>query len=249
LLDFLEDDPTVYLDEMQQFLYNEYELETTIATISCTLKHTKWSRKSVQACAAERSEPLQHVWQGIQKQYDSNQLIFLDKSASSKHTGDRKYSWSPLGLICEHLCLFKRSERWSILPALTHVGYLDWIIFQGSITSELFLEFVQERVLPHCSAYPGPCSVLILDNASIYKSIELCQMYKERGVLLKFLLPYSPDFNPIEATFKDLKAWIKRNYKLAADFKDFGNFLEFAISQCKDENARQHFQEAGYVIN
>jgi hypothetical protein len=61
LLDFLEDDPTSYLDKMQQFLYDEYELETTIATISRTLKRTKWSRKSVQARAAERSEPLQRV--------------------------------------------------------------------------------------------------------------------------------------------------------------------------------------------
>jgi len=41
LLDFLEDDPTAYLNEMQQFLYDEYELETTVATISCTLKRAK----------------------------------------------------------------------------------------------------------------------------------------------------------------------------------------------------------------
>jgi hypothetical protein len=48
--------------------------------------------------------------------------------------------------------------------------------------------------------------VLILDNASIYKSVKLCYMYKEREVLLKFLLLYSLNFNLIEATFKDLKA-------------------------------------------
>jgi transposase len=30
-------------------------------------------------------------------------------------------------------------------------------------------------------------------------------MCKEKGVLLKFLPLYSPNFNPIEATFKDLK--------------------------------------------
>jgi transposase len=249
LLDFLEDDPTAYLDEMQQFLYDEYELETSIATISRILKDAKWSRKSVQARAAERSEPLRRAWQGIQKQYDSDQLIFLDESASNERTGDRKYGWSPLGLICECTRPRKRSERWSILLALTQEGYLDWIIFQGSITTELFLEFVQERVLPHCSTYLGPRSVLILDNASIHKSAELRLMCEERGVLLKFLPPYSPDFNPIENTFKDLKAWIKRNYRLAADFKDFGDFLEFAVSQCKGENARQHFQEAGYIIN
>src|SRR5436190_3256327 len=109
---------------MQQFLYDEYELETSIATISRTLKRAKWSRKAVQARAAERSEPLRYAWQGIQKQYNSSQLVFLDKSAANERTGDRKYDWSPLGLICKQSRPFKRSERWSILPALTHNGYL-----------------------------------------------------------------------------------------------------------------------------
>jgi len=72
--------------------------------------------------------------------------------------------------------------------------------------------------------------VLVLDNASIYKSTKLECICKERGVLLKFLPLYSLDFNLIKNTFKDLKAWIRKNYKLAADFEDFGNFLEFAVS-------------------
>ena len=72
--------------------------------------------------------------------------------------------------------------------------------------------------------------MLILDNVSIYKSTKLCFLYKEKNILLKFLLLYSPDFNPIKNTFKDLKAWIKKNYRLVANFKGFGNFLKFAIS-------------------
>ena len=44
--------------------------------------------------------------------------------------------------------------------------------------------------------------MLILDNASIYKSAKLRFIYKERGVLLKFLLLYSLDFNLIENTLK-----------------------------------------------
>lgn len=115
------------------------------------------------------------------------------------------------------------------MPALADNGYLDWIIFQGAITSELFLMLVEDRVLPHCSEYPGPRSVIILDNASIYKSSKLCEMCEERGVLLKFLLPYSPDFDPIERTFKDLKAWIKKNFMLASEFDDFSEFLELAV--------------------
>jgi hypothetical protein len=47
LLNFLEDNPIVYLDEMQQFLYDEYKLEASIAIVCRILKCTKWLRKSV----------------------------------------------------------------------------------------------------------------------------------------------------------------------------------------------------------
>src|SRR5438045_8507297 len=106
-----------------------------------------------------------------------------------------------------------------------------------------------EKGLPHCTPYPGPCSVIILDNASIHKNIQLQELCEEQGVLLKFLPPYSPDYNPIEATFKDLKEWIKRSYRLAADFEDFGDFLHFAVSQCRGLNAKKHFREVGYIVD
>ena len=33
--------------------------------------------------------------------------------------------------------------------------------------------------------------------------------------------PYSPDFNPIEESFAELKAWIKKNRNLADDCQSF----------------------------
>jgi transposase len=154
-------------------------------------------------------------------------------------------------MICSQSRPIQRSERWSILPALTIDGYLDYIIHQGAITADLFIEFVEERVLPHCSPYPGPRSVLILDNASIHKNPRLQQLCDNAGVLLKFLPPYSPDYNPIEATFKNLKAWIKRNYKLVAEFENFGDFLDFAIQQACTSKADviEHFRKAGYIVD
>jgi hypothetical protein len=70
----------------------------------------------------------------------------------------------------------------------------------------MFLEFVEEQVLLYCFVYLRPRLVLVLNNASIYKSAKLYCIYKERGVLLKFLLLYSLNFNLIENTFKNLKA-------------------------------------------
>jgi transposase len=249
LFEFIEDRPTAYLDEMQDFLYDEFDLEVSIQTIHRILQKAHWSRKAVSARAAERSAPLRNAWIGIQKSWTADQLVFLDESAANERTGDRKFGWSPIGTACGVSRSIKRSERWSLLPALTIDGYLSYTITQGSITTEDFEAFVGEQVLPYCSPYPGPRSVLILDNASIHRSEQLQELCQEHGVLLKFLPPYSPDFNPIEATFGDIKAWIKRNHRLMEDFESFEAFLHFAVSQASGTHAGQHFREAGYIVD
>ena len=77
------------------------------------------------------------------------------------------------------------------------------------------------------------------------------QLYNEARVLLRFLPPYSLNYNSIETTFKDLKIWIKRNYTLVVDFEDFGNFLDFAICQvCKSEaDIKGYFRKVEYIVN
>lgn len=233
---------------MQQFIYDTYDIEIAACTISSYLGRVKWSRKVVRARAAEQSKPLRIAWQGLQAQWDEEQLVFLDESASNERTGDRKMGWSPVGLECEAVRPIKRSERWSILPVLTNEGYLDWLIYQDSITADLFVQFIQERVLPYCEPFPGRRSVLIMDNATIHKDKRIKVVCDAAGVLLQFLLSYSPDFNPIESTFKDLKAWVKRNYQLAVEF-DFPDFLNLAVQQQSKREVRGHYRACGYVVN
>jgi transposase len=85
-------------------------------------------------------------------------------------------------------------------------------------------------VLPHCTPYPSPQSIIILDNVVIHKLARLSNLCEEHGVLLLFLPLYSLDYNPIEATFKDLKAWVKRNHRLVEAYESFKAFLHLAIS-------------------
>jgi len=87
-----------------------------------------------------------------------------------------------------------------------------------------------------------------LDNTSIYRSPCLRELCKVYGIELVFLLPYSPDFNPIEVIFHDLKVWIRRNYQLATNFADFGRFLEYSVLQGA-KNTKAYYKEAGYIIN
>jgi transposase len=48
---------------------------------------------------------------------------------------------------------------------------------------------------------------------------------------LEYLPPYSPDFNPIEEAFAELKAWMKKNYQLADNYETFEEFLHVAVRQ------------------
>lgn len=45
--------------------------------------------------------------------------------------------------------------------------------------------------------FPGPRSVLVMDNASIYKTFKVQEILVEYGVMIIYLPSYSPDFNPV----------------------------------------------------
>jgi transposase len=165
----------------------------------------------------------------IAQHYTAEMIVAVDESACNSRTGDRKYGWSPINEPVELVYNFKRSERWSLLPAMTGDGYLSYMIFQGSTTSGIMEHFLEFEVLPHCNPYPGRNSVIVLDNTSIHRSVRVREHCGRAGVVLEYLPPYSPDYNPIEKSFKQLKGWIKRNARQIELFNGFDNFLEYAV--------------------
>ena len=56
-------------------------------------------------------------------------------------------------------------------------------------------------VLPHMAPFPGPRSVLILDNASIHQRDRLERLVQARGGRVMWLPPYCWFLNPIEEAF------------------------------------------------
>jgi len=53
-------------------------------------------------------------------------------------------------------------------------------------------------------------SILILDNASFHKPSLLSKFSKKVGCLVKFLPPYSPDFNKIEHYWHSVKTSLRK---------------------------------------
>ena len=54
-----------------------------------------------------------------------------------------------------------------------------------------------------------PWDVVVLDNLAVHKQPEVRAAIEAVGAQLRFLLPYSPDFNPIELAFAKLKAFLR----------------------------------------
>lgn len=79
----------------------------------------------------------------------------------------------------------------------------------------------------------------------------MVEVARRKGVLVRFLPPYSPDFNPIEESFGDLKAYIRRHYRRERPhYQTYQLFLESAVRQVgTGEGARQrakaHFEHSG----
>jgi transposase len=96
-----------------------------------------------------------------------------------------------------------RRNRISVLSAYTVDGYIASRTFKGTCTGEIFENFIIDELFPLCNPYPGPRSVIIMDNASVYHAIQdrVVEVARRQGVWVRFLLPYSPDFNPIEESF------------------------------------------------
>lgn len=71
-----------------------------------------------------------------------------------------------------------------------------------------------------------PGQVLILDNASFHRSEESKKLVEAAGCKLLFLPPYSPDLNPIEKCWANLKVKIR---ELLPKFKKFTDAIDVAI--------------------
>ncbi|TDL16344.1 hypothetical protein BD410DRAFT_731465, partial [Rickenella mellea] len=62
--------------------------------------------------------------------------------------------------------------RYSVLPALTSEGIVGLDIFEGSVNKERFIQFLSQQA-PRMTPFPGPRSVVIIDNCAIHHDEEV----------------------------------------------------------------------------
>ena len=89
----------------------------------------------------------------------------------------------------------------------------------AEIPKELFVLWFRDALLKEVS----PGCFIVLDNATFHRKKALTVLAENAGCSVIFLPPYSPDFNPIENDWANLKTFI-RNY--GSNFR----FLSLALA-------------------
>ena len=81
---------------------------------------------------------------------------------------------------------------------------------------QLFNQWVRELLCP--SLKPG--QLVIIDNATIHKSLLVKELIEKVGCTLVYLPVYSPDLNPIEHCWANFKNYLRKIIKTFADSSD-----------------------------
>lgn len=251
LRDRLVDSPCMRLKDMVAFLRKEFDAEVTRFSVSRALESIGYT-KVTRNVARERNPDLRADHIHERSFFNSCQLIYIDESGCDKSIDIKNKGWSKKGTTPVQIKRLQRGQRFQILPAYSQDGIIYCEVFEGSTDSERFEEFL-ERLLPYCGKWPEPRSVLIIDNASIHHSERVQQLCDDAGVVLLYLPPYSPDLNPIEEFFGELKRYIQEVWDEFEDLikEDFAAFLEEAVRvvERRRESARGHFRHTGISID
>ena len=150
-------------------------------------------------------------------------LFYLDEVGFSLSLGVT-YTWSKRGSKNRlHTPL-----SWSSRGRLNLIGALAWKTrtlhfetFEESIKSKQAVAFIDAIAQ---GADPDKLTVIVLDNARFHTSIKIKEKqpeWEKKGVLLRFLPPYCPHLNPIEALWKQLKSFLlpRRHYDSLSSLK------------------------------
>ena len=114
------------------------------------------------------------------------------------------------------------------------------MVLDGAMNGTAFLAYVEQVLVP--TLRPG--DIVIMDNLPAHKPVAIRQAIEAAGAELRFLPPYSPDFNPIEMAFSKLKALLRK--AAARTMDDLWDAIATAIKTFTPRECTNYFTACGY---
>ena len=252
LMRLVLENPGIYLHELQTKLFHILGVPVSIPTICRTLRYMGFTWQAMHRVSIRRSDALRAQFMSQISIYDPSMLIWLDETGCDRRHAIRKYGYSVRGIpLCDQRILV-RGTRYTAIPIVSLNGINDVFITEGTINGERFLEFVRNVLLPHLRPFNGinPHSIVIMDNASIHHIDDFIDLIeRQAGAKVIFLPPYSPDLNPAEGVFSQVKSIMKENDKIFQVCSAPRALLAMIFAAITNQDCHGHICNCGYDVN
>jgi transposase len=136
-----------------------------------------------------------------------------------------------------------RFERTSIVSTVRLDGGQAPMVFRGALDGRTFAAYVEDVLAP--TLREG--DIVVMDNLSSHKVEGVLGPIYARGAEVRFLPPYSPDFNPIEECWSKVKS-ILRGLK-ARTFDELVKAVGAALDAVTPSDVSGWFGHCGYGVN
>lgn len=147
---------------------------------------------------------------------------------------------SPRGERCLGHVPFGHWHTTTFVCALSAQGLMAPLVLDGPINGEAFVAWVEQCLAPELRLG----DIVVMDNLSSHKVAGVKAAIEGAGAALRYLPPYSPDFNPIEQSFAKLKGLLRKTQArtLEALWSAIGSLMDqFSSSECE-----RYIRHCGY---
>ena len=152
----------------------------------------------------------------------------------------RLYGRAPRGKRCRAAVPNGHWKTTTFTAGLRFGGIAAPMILDGPMDGDAFRAYVTQVLAPELERG----DTVIMDNLPAHKVRGVRDAIEAAGAKLLYLPPYSPNFNPIEMAFAQLKALLRA--AAARTIPDLWDALKNALDAFTPNECRNYFAAAGY---
>jgi len=152
----------------------------------------------------------------------------------------RLRGWAPRGERCRAAVPHGHWKTTTFTAGLRLDGLTAPWLLDGAMDGDAFLVYVRRVLVPSLS----PGDIVVMDNLPAHKVAGVREAIEQAGAHLRYLPPYSPDFNPIELAFAKLKALLRK--AAARTIPDLWDAIADAIETFESDECLNYFVNTGY---